>query len=68
MQDAKTSSKAAYQPLPSEKASSVAPAGTGGNKDLFSNIDALEDKNDGPVPIKDIEEVQSSISHGGTGG
>ena len=67
MQDTKSSSKFAYQPLPSERGShSVAPGGTGNNR--FSNIDIHDDKMDGILPINNIEEVQSSVSHGGTGG
>ena len=67
MQDGKSTSKAAYQPLPSEKgSSSVAPGGTGNNQ--FNNIDLQEYKNEGGHPINNIDEVHSSVSHGGTGG
>ena len=65
MQDAK-SSKVSYKPLPSERNSSVAPGGTGHNQ--FNLIEIHEDKLDGAMATNNIEEVQSSVSHGGTGG
>lgn len=66
MQDNKSTSKAAYQPLPSERASSVAPGGTGNNQ--FNNIDLQDYKNEGGLALNNIDEVHSSVSHGGTGG
>jgi hypothetical protein len=44
----------------------VAPGGTGNNQ--FNNIDLQDYKNEGGLAINNIDEVHSSVSHGGTGG